>query len=67
MTYECNNKVFETKKEAQDFSRDLASYGCLGGWRECEKPVTHYYLGDLMTEPIDDFFGLIEERKEVAV
>lgn len=59
------NKVFETEQEARQFSKDLMAHGALGGWRETSEPVTHYYLGDLMTEPIEDFFGLIKEAKDV--
>ena len=57
-------KVFETEKEASRFSKDLLSHGALAGWRETTEPVTHYYLGNLMTEPIEDYFGLIKEDKE---
>lgn len=63
MSYKVNGKVFETEQEAREFSKDLMAYGGIGGWRETDEPVTHYYLGDLMTEPIEDFFGLIEEHK----
>lgn len=62
--YMVNGKVFETEKEARDFSKDLQSYGGLGGWSPTDEPVTHYYLGDLCTEPIEDFFGLIKEHRE---
>jgi len=64
MNWAVGKKVFETEKEARDFSRDLMSRGALGGWRETSEPVTHYYLGDLMTEPIEDYLGLIAEDKE---
>ena len=55
--------VFETEQEAKQFSKDLMSYGGLGGWRETSDPVTHYYLGNLMAEPIEDYFGMIAEDK----
>ena len=62
--YAVGEKVFETEDEARRFSKDLMSRGALGGWRETTEPVTHYYLGELMTEPIEDYFGLIKEAKE---
>ncbi len=52
MSWQVNSKVFETEVEAMAFSKDLQAYGGIGGWREVDKPVTHYYLGDLRTEPI---------------
>jgi len=61
--YAVGSKVFATEAEAREFSRDLMAYGALGGWRETTEPVTHYYLGDLMTEPIEDYLGLIKEDK----
>lgn len=66
MHYKVNNKVFETEDEARRFGKDLQAYGGLGGWSKTADPVTHYYLGDLMTEPIEDFFGLIKEAKGVT-
>lgn len=38
--------------------------GIVGGYFETSAPVTHYYLGDGMAEPIEDYFGLIKEGKE---
>lgn len=64
MAYVVGEKVFETENEARQFSKDLMERGGLGGWRETSKPATHYYLGDLMAEPIEDYFGLIAEDKE---
>lgn len=64
MAYAVGKKVFETEREAREFSKDLMTRGALGGWRQTSEPVTHYYLGDLMTEPIEDYFGLIAEDKE---
>lgn len=64
MAYAVGKKVFETEREAREFSKDLMARGALGGWRQTSEPVTHYYLGDLMTEPIEDYFGLIAEDKE---
>lgn len=55
--YKVNGKVFESEEEARKFSKDLQSYGGLGGWYPTDEPITHYYLGNLMTEPIEDFLG----------
>lgn len=62
--YKVGKKIFKTENEARQFSKDLQAYGALGGWSETNEAVTHYYLGDLMTEPIEDYFGLIAEDKE---
>lgn len=62
--YAVGDKVFKTEDEARSFSRDLMAMGALGGWNETYRPVTHYYLGNLMAEPVEDFFGLIKEHKE---
>ena len=56
MAYKVNSKVFETETEAREFSRDLQRYGGLGGWQEVKETPTHYYMGDLRTEPIEEFF-----------
>lgn len=63
MSWAVGNKVFETENEARNFSIDLMGRGALGGWKETTDPVTHYYLGDGMTEPIEDYFGMIAEDK----
>ena len=63
MGYKVNSKVFETEAEAQAFTKDLQAHGGLGGWYPTDEPVTHYYLGDLLTEPVEDYFGLIAEDK----
>lgn len=65
MSWQVNSIVFETEAEARAFSRDLQAYGGLGGWTKVDKPVTHYYLGDLWTEPIANKSGLSKEIKEV--
>lgn len=67
MGYRVNSKVFDTEAEAISFSKDLMSRGGLGGWSETDEPVTHYYLGDGLAEPIEDFFGLIAEHKRKEV
>lgn len=54
MGYRVNSKVFETENEAREFSRDLMSYGGLGGWTETTDPVTHIYKGDGYTEPVTE-------------
>lgn len=59
MGYQVNSKIFETEAEAMAFSRDLMSYGGLGGWRKVSEPVTHIYKGDLWTEPVNS-----TERRE---
>lgn len=62
------NKVFETKREAMQYSKDgYLRDICLGFWSQTQTPVTHFYLGDLMAEPIDDYFGLIAEYKKGGV
>ena len=69
MGWKVNSKIFETEEEARNFSKDLQAYGGLGGWSFTEEKPTHYYLGDLLTEPLEDFFGLIAEdnaRKQAA-
>ena len=50
--YRVGQKIFETEEEARNFSRDLMSYGALGGWEKTDDPATHIYLGDLRTERI---------------
>ena len=67
MGFKVNSKVFETEEEARQFSRDLMKRGGLGGWQQTEEPATHFYLGDLMCEPLEDFFGLIKEAKGATV
>lgn len=64
MGFRVNSKVFETEDEARHFSKDLMAYGGLGGIIKTNEVATHYYLGDLMCEPIDDFFGLIKEARD---
>jgi hypothetical protein len=54
MAYKVNSKVFKTEDEARAFSRDLMSYGGLGGWTETTDPVTHIYKGDGYTEPVTE-------------
>ena len=54
MGYRVNGKVFETENEAREFSRDLMSYGGLGGWMETTDTVTHIYKGDGYTEPVTE-------------
>jgi hypothetical protein len=56
MHYKVNSKVFASEKEAVEFSMDLMAYGGIGGWSPTTEPVTHYYLGDLRTEPAVDVF-----------
>lgn len=63
--YAVGKKVFETENEAIQFVKDLTGRGIVGGYWETTAPVTHYYLGDGMTEPIEDYFGLIKEAKYV--
>lgn len=57
MSYRVNSKVFKTEEEARAFSRDLMSYGGLGGWSETLDPVTHIYKGDGYTEPVKERRG----------
>ena len=59
MAYKVGKKVFETEQEARDFSRALMEQGALAGWSETTEPVTHYHLGGLMAEPIEDYFGMM--------
>lgn len=66
MGWKVGSKVFETEIEAREFSRDLMAMGVIGGWCKVEEPVTHYYRGDGMTEPIEIFFGMIKEAKKVC-
>ena len=61
--YVVNSKVFETEEEARQFSKDLMERGIIAGYSETADPVTHYYLGEGMTHPIEDYFGLIREAK----
>lgn len=63
MHYQVGKKVFETEEEAIQFNRDLMGRGIVGGYFETSAPVTHYYLGDGMAEPIEDYFGLIKEER----
>ena len=51
--YKVNSKVFETEAEARQFTKDLMAFGGLGGWSITSDPVTHRYLGNLLTEPIE--------------
>ena len=46
MNWRVNSKVFETEKEAMQFTKDLQALGGLGGWYPTEEPVTHRYTGD---------------------
>ena len=65
--WKVNSKVFETEIEARNYSRDLMAHGGLGGWMETDEPVTHIYLGDGMTEEIEDYFiGYEEASKNMA-
>ena len=50
--YAVGKKVFKTEDEARQFSKDLMARGALGGWSETFEPVTHIYLGDLLTESL---------------
>lgn len=61
--YVVNSKVFETEEEARQFSKDFMERGIIVGYSETTDPVTHYYLGDGMACPIEDYFGLIREAK----
>ena len=53
MNYKVNSKVFATEQEAREFSKDLMSYGGLGGWAPTTEPATHIYLGNLQTESLE--------------
>ena len=53
MNYKVNSKVFATEQEANKYSRDLMSYGGLGGWTPTTEPVTHIYLGNLQTKAVE--------------
>lgn len=61
MGWKVNSKVFETEIEAREFSKDLMALGGLGGWCKVNEPVTHYYLGNLLTKPIEESFGVRKE------
>lgn len=63
MSYRVGRKVFETEREAMDFSKDLMSYGALGGWAETGEEPTHVYCGDLRTERIYTGGFRVEEDK----
>lgn len=50
--YKVNSKVFATKEEARNFSKDLMAYGGLGGFCKTQEAVTHRYNGNLETVPV---------------
>ena len=56
MGWKVNSKVFETETEAREFTKDLMAMGGLGGWCKVDEPATHYYMGNLITKPIEVFF-----------
>lgn len=63
MNYKVNGKVFASEKEAKEFLMDLRAYGCIGEYSPTQEGVTHYYIGDLTTEPAKDVF-ICEEQDE---
>ena len=52
VNFKVGKKVFATEQEARQFSKDLMSYGALGGWSKTTENVTHRYMGDLRTEKV---------------
>lgn len=64
--YMVNSKVFKTEDEARAFSKDLMARGGLGGWCKVNAPVTHVYIGDGMTQPLDELFDMIKDQKGVT-
>lgn len=53
MNYQAGSKIFATEKEARGYQKDAMAYGACVWMCKTDKKVTHEYLGNYTTMPVE--------------